>query len=68
MTSKNEYLEREANLFALCILIPHDNLIKDLSTVGDLYDDKCFTNLCKKYQITQGMMLARIKTIIINKD
>lgn len=53
-------LEEEASYFALCLLIPSKLIQEDLKQEVDLCDNKVVENLCKKYQVTPTMLIARI--------
>lgn len=58
--------EYEANVFAVCLLIPRDELIKDLETMTfDLGDEKGndLKKLCAKYGVTQTAMTFRLSIL-----
>lgn len=64
--AKREY---EANVFAVCLLIPRDELIKDLETMEfDLGDEKGkdLKKLCAKYGVTQAAMAFRLSILKSN--
>lgn len=54
-------MEMEANIFAVCLLIPADLLRKELERKPlDLGDDKRFKDLCKLFDVTPAMMTLRM--------
>lgn len=58
--------EYEANVFAVCLLIPRDELIKDLETMTfDLGDEKGedLKRLCKKYGVSTSAMAFRLSIL-----
>jgi len=65
----HERQEYEANVFAVCLLIPRDEIIKDLEkTTFDLGDEKSedLKRLCKKYGVSTIAMAFRLS--ILNKN
>lgn len=56
-------IEQEANVFALMLLIPSQFLIPELEKGLNLADDTDFDNLCKKFDVTSTMMLARLSLL-----
>lgn len=61
--------EYEANVFAVCLLIPKDEIIKDLETMTfDLGDEKGkdLKKLCAKYGVTQAAMTFRLSILKSN--
>lgn len=62
--SNNPEIEKDANVFALLLLMPKDSIEKDLSaTQFDLTDDTPLKNLCKKYQVTMTAFSYRIQLL-----
>lgn len=58
--------EHEANVFAVCLLIPRDEILKDLETMTfDLGDEKGndLKKLCTKYGVTQAAMTFRLSIL-----
>lgn len=58
--------EYEANVFAVCLLIPRDELIKDLETMTfDLGDEKSedLKKLCSKYGVSTTAMAFRLSIL-----
>jgi Zn-dependent peptidase ImmA (M78 family) len=58
--------EHEANVFAVCLLIPRDELLKDLETMEfDLGDEKSedLKRLCKKYGVSTSAMTFRLSIL-----
>lgn len=53
--------EHEANLFACYILMPTELFKMDMEDGVNLEDDTVITEMCSKYQVTQGQLLLRIK-------
>jgi len=63
---EHERREYEANVFAVCLLIPRDELIKDLETIEfDLGDEKSkdLKKLCDKYGVSMNTMLFRLSIL-----
>ena len=58
----NEVMEREADYFARCLLMPAAFVIKDLLLMGgmDVADDKQMAALAKRYQVSIAMMTLRV--------
>lgn len=61
MTSDEE--EKEANAFAMELLMPTDWLLKDLKQI-DIGDDKGVARLAKKYGVAKHVMAMRIGQLI----
>jgi Zn-dependent peptidase ImmA (M78 family) len=57
--------EYEANVFAVCLLIPRDELIKDLENTSDEKSED-LKRLCKKYGVSTTAMAFRLS--ILNKN
>ncbi len=53
-------IEKEANIFAVCLLIPRDMILKDLQKPIDLTSDDWINMVCKKYQVTPAMVAFRL--------
>lgn len=64
MTETQRRKEREANLFALLLLMPEKHLRNDLKDIGtlDLLDnsDEKIAKLADKYKVTSVMMTMRL--------
>lgn len=60
---RNKVLETEANVFAVCLLIPKEFIKRDLANGLDLTDDTQFKKLCNKYQVTPAMMTLRLSLL-----
>jgi Zn-dependent peptidase ImmA (M78 family) len=58
--NKHRELEREANVFALLLLIPQKMIQADLKKGIDLASDTDMKRLCAKYGVSQTTMMARI--------
>ncbi len=58
-TDKN--IEKEANLFAMLLLMPTNHIKADIDNMEfDFGDDTYFTMLCKKYEVTYTALMMRI--------
>ena len=56
--------EKEANLFALALLMPKERFIKEFKKLKvDLLDEKGLEPLCKKFGVTHTMVVARAAMI-----
>ena len=57
----------EANVFAVCLLIPKDKLIEELNKDGgmDLGDAKStrLKSICKKFGVSESALLFRLSLI-----
>jgi len=61
---KDPIMEREANIFAVCLLIPKDLLLKELERKPlDLSDDTRLKELCKLFGVTAAAMTLRMSLI-----
>lgn len=60
---KDPTMEKEANVFAACLLIPEKLIKEDLSKGVDLGDDKAMKDLCKKYGVTLTTMALRLSLL-----
>ena len=58
--SRDEQMEREANEFAMRLLVPDKFLAKE-NLDFDLADDEGLAKLAKKYQVSMGVMMIRIE-------
>lgn len=56
----NRDIEKEANIFALCLLMPREMILKDLAKGVDLSSDEDMKRLCKKYEVSATALAARI--------
>ncbi len=58
-------MEREANYFARCLLMPRDFVLADLKLAGgmDICDDDAVKVLAKKYGVSISMMALRIHEV-----
>ena len=56
-----EVQEREANMFAMFLLVPDDMLVKDMSSGKyDLSDDSTVARLARRYDVSKEVMAARL--------
>jgi len=60
---KDEDVEKEANYFALCLLMPRDMIMADLAKGVDLSSDKDMKRLCEKYQVSATALAVRISLL-----
>ena len=66
MTEARKIKEREANLFAMLLLMPEKHLREDLKEVGEidllgsLESDVKIAKLAEKYKVTSVMMTMRL--------
>ena len=62
MTMERADMEREANYFARCLLMPRQFLLADLKALGgvDLCEDDQVSKLAKKYGVSISLMALRI--------
>lgn len=58
--SNDRELEKEANVFAACLLIPKKFILEDLRNGIDLADGTQWKNLLKKYGVTSETMTLRL--------
>lgn len=56
-------MEKEASVFAACILIPRDFILQDIRDGFDLGDDNRMKELCKKYGVTATTMTLRLSLL-----
>ncbi len=59
---KQQKQDYEANVFAACLLLPEQQLRKDLREL-DFSNDKEYKALCNKYQVPLGVMAFRISLL-----
>jgi Zn-dependent peptidase ImmA (M78 family) len=59
---KRKTLEDEANVFAVCLLIPGHLLREEIDKMGglDLGNNKQFNALCKIFDVTHSAMALRM--------
>ena len=57
--------EYEANVFAVCLLIPKDRLIEEINKMGgfDLSDEKELKKLCKLFGVSSTAMSFRLNLL-----
>jgi Zn-dependent peptidase ImmA (M78 family) len=61
---KDDSIEKEANIFAVCLLIPKDLLLKELERKPlDLGDDTRLKELCKLFGVTTAAMTFRMSLL-----
>jgi Zn-dependent peptidase ImmA (M78 family) len=65
---QREEMEREANYFAMCLLMPEKLLRHEVSAIGglDLCDDEKLKALARKFGVAQGLMAIRIMEVYGN--
>lgn len=56
-------VEREANIFAFCILMPREMILKDLEQPIDLGSDDWVKMMCKKYHVTPTALMFRLRLL-----
>jgi len=60
MTQKERRQEREANIFALCLLMPRDQFLKEWEKNKiDLADDEPLRNMADKFGVSMTAIMAR---------
>lgn len=64
-TPEQEQREREANQFAMCLLMPEELVRKELKRMGgiDLADPNATKDLARRFQVSETMMAMRIGQI-----
>ena len=57
--------EREANYFAMCLLMPEQFVRDEVKKMGglDLVDDLKLNKLARKFQVSDGMMAMRLEQV-----
>lgn len=57
--------EREANYFAMCLLVPEEFLRTEVKKMGgiDLCDDYALEKLAKKFKVSRTVMAVRIEQV-----
>lgn len=65
LTEIEKNQEREANLFAMCLLMPKELIDSDLfgQPPFDLFEDKRINQLARRYNVTEQMMTIRLKQL-----
>lgn len=68
--SNDPIMEREANYFAMCLLMPEAFLRKDIQALGgiDIEDDKTMSKLAKKYGVSITMLTLRLGQLGVMKS
>lgn len=70
-TQRELQMDREANYFAVCLLMPADMLKRDVATMYpdglDLVDGKEIKTLAKRYQVSVTLMTARLMELGVFK-
>lgn len=61
---RGDVQEREANQFAMELLMPTEFMRKDLEKGFDLEDDIAIAKLAKKYRVSQTIMTLRIGQLL----
>jgi Zn-dependent peptidase ImmA (M78 family) len=61
----SEVEEREANYFAMCLLMPEEWLRADLEKIGgiDIEDEAAIKKLAARYKVSTTLMVLRIGQI-----
>lgn len=69
MTRAEEVMEREANIFAVELLMPFEWLVADLHKLGgiDVENDPRIKGLAKRYGVSEQIMTVRIAQMINDK-
>ncbi len=63
-----DVMEREANAFAMELLMPESFLRKDVGPEGiDVFDDAYIQKLAKRYKVPAAAMSARIVQLHLSK-
>lgn len=60
---RDERMEYEANVFAACLLIPEDRLLREIRLMGDKFDlssDEAALCLAKKFQVSLTCLMFRM--------
>ena len=57
--------EREANYFAMCLLMPEQFVRDEIAKMDglDLVDDRQLEKLAKKFKVSMGMMAMRLEQV-----
>ena len=61
--TNTKWMEEEANVFAMCLLIPEKAIKQDLANGVDLGNGEAMKMLCKKYDVTLTTMTMRISLL-----
>lgn len=61
----DEIIEKEANYFAMCLLMPEPWVRRDVKALGgiDIEDDLAIHKLAQKYKVSTQLMTLRIAQI-----
>jgi Zn-dependent peptidase ImmA (M78 family) len=64
--SNAEEQDREANAFAMALLMPEDWLLDDIDELGgiDVESDEKIKRLAKRYHVSEQMMTLRIGQLL----
>ncbi|MEE9395295.1 MAG: ImmA/IrrE family metallo-endopeptidase [Planctomycetota bacterium] len=59
-------MEREANLFAMELLMPYDSVMQDLREMGkiDVENDPRIKGLARRYKVTEQLMTIRLAQLM----
>ncbi len=59
-------MEREANLFAMELLMPYDFIMRDLREMGqiDVENDPRIKDLARRYKVTEQLMTMRLAQLM----
>lgn len=62
---KDRDMEAEANIFAVCLLVPKDLLLAEIDKMGgvDLSEDRDIIHLCKLFQVSISTMTLRFQLL-----
>ncbi|HEY1171015.1 MAG TPA: ImmA/IrrE family metallo-endopeptidase [Verrucomicrobiae bacterium] len=63
--SRQEREDDEANLFAMCLLMPEEMVKEEIAKLGvfDVNDDRKMKKLAKIFEVSETMMALRIAQI-----
>ena len=66
MTPEEETIEREANAFAMELLVPTAFLVAELMKLGyfDLEDDAALEKLAKKFKVSVQVLTLRVGQVM----
>lgn len=56
-------IEREAHIFAVCLLMPRQLILEDLKQPIDLGSDEWIKYMCKKYQVSTTALVFRLSLL-----
>jgi Zn-dependent peptidase ImmA (M78 family) len=62
--------DREANYFAMCLLMPEQFLRRDIAEMGgiDLTEDRPIRKLAQRYGVSVAMMALRLRQLQLTGD